>query len=271
MKRNHWMGIAVMVAAILGVGGSTARAEDKKDAAQGAAPEAGAATPQDSEPNEDEDTPQFLATMTITGDVRFGVTRHRECGPLSFKATERSTLFTEQPTRQATSVPTADFVKEWSSLYGSVSPNAQLELFSRTGAFQHAVVYFKSAPTWDEKSKTVTFSRACLIHIADETQKLKPTRTFDHGALFIDSAKIGAWNSCYPKDDNGDGDGVCMEQWGSYPASCQRAGGVGHTATARGKRCKEVCNVTSCPKGCFKTYRGGTSVSNLASAYECKQ
>jgi hypothetical protein len=267
MKRNHWMGVAVMVAAILGMSGSTARAEDKKDTAQGAA---SAATTQDLGPSEDEDTPQFLATMTITGDVRFGVTKHRECGPLSFKAAARSTVFTEQPTRQATSVATADFVKDWNDWYGSVTPNAQLELFSRTGDFQHAVVYLKSAPTWDEKSKTVTFSTACLIHINDETQKPKPARMFDHGALFIDSAKIGAWNSCYPKDDNGDGDGVCMEQWGSYPASCQRAGGVGHTSTARGKRCKQVCNVTSCPKGCFSTYRAGTSVSNLASAYECK-
>src|SRR5687767_5682293 len=133
MKRNHWMGLVVTLAAILGMNASTARAEDKKTATQGVAP-ASTATTQDSGPNQDEDSPQFLATMTITGNVRLGATKHRECGPLSFKAAERTTVFTEQPTRQATSVLTADFVKDWNEWYGTVLPNAQLELFNRSGA-----------------------------------------------------------------------------------------------------------------------------------------
>lgn len=250
---------AVLVAitwALLSLGATTSLAE----------------SPSTADTSEDQDAPHFLATLTVSGKVRYTPARSRECGTLSFQSQERTMVFTERPTRQALSMSTDDLVKSWTEGYGSVPPNAQLQLFNHTGASQALVLQLKSAPTWDSATHTVSFPNACLIEIADDTQKRKPVGEFEFGALFIDSAKAFDWNSCYPKDDNAttDADGVCLEQWGSYPASCQRAGGTGHTSTARGKRCKEVCKTTTCPNGCFKSYSASVSVSDLASAYNCK-
>ena len=219
--------------------------------------------------NQDEDTPAFLGTMTTTGGVRFTATSEGKCGSLSFQTTERMTIFTERPTRQAVSKPTSELVRQWADIYGDVPPNAHLQLFSRQGGAQNSILKLGSAPSWEEATKTVTFEDVCLIDIADDTQAREPVSSFEFGALFIDTAKAFAWNSCYPSDDNGDGDEVCLEQWGSYPGSCLHAGGVGHTSTARGKRCKQVCNVSTCPNGCFTQYMSGISWNDAASAYQC--
>ena len=83
-------------------------------------------------------------------------------------------------------------------------------------------------------------------------------------------AKLFSWNSCYDNNDNAatnnsyDG---CLEQWGSYAASCLKLSG---RAYAPGKRCKNICNTTTCPKGCFKKYGAGNSGTLLASWYQCQ-
>lgn len=82
-------------------------------------------------------------------------------------------------------------------------------------------------------------------------------------------AKLFAWNSCY--DGGGDTTGAyghsgCLEQWGSYAASCLK---IQDRTYARGKRCKNLCNVGVCSKGCFNLYKASTSVDLVASFYQC--
>ena len=83
-------------------------------------------------------------------------------------------------------------------------------------------------------------------------------------------AKLFSWNSCYDNNDNaatGNSYDGCLEQWGSYAASCLKLSG---RAYAPGKRCKNICNTTTCPKGCFKKYGAGNSGTLLASWYQCQ-
>lgn len=83
-------------------------------------------------------------------------------------------------------------------------------------------------------------------------------------------AKLFAWNSCYSNNDSFDSDyqlDGCFEQWGSYPAACGKLSG---RVSAAGKRCRSVCNTTTCPKGCFSNYGAGNSLKYLASWYACK-
>lgn len=83
-------------------------------------------------------------------------------------------------------------------------------------------------------------------------------------------AKLFSWNSCYSNNDSFDSDyqiDGCFEQWGSYAAACGKLSG---RVSAPGKRCRSVCNTSTCPKGCFSDYSGVNSGKYLASWYACK-
>jgi hypothetical protein len=220
------------------------------------------------DPDEDEDEPTFLATLTITGGVRVDGEGPEPCRALTFQAKDRAVLFTERPTRQAASVPIADYVAAWSEAYESSPPNAHIQLFSSAGASFGTVVKLDGAPTWDAATSTVTFPRTCLIAVADG-EPLPEDPSFEVGALFIDGAKTFDWNSCYSKeaDSNINTYAGCLEQWGSYAASC---GKISRRDNARGKRCRKVCGKGVCSSDqCFRKYNSGVSTDLMASFYEC--
>jgi hypothetical protein len=217
----------------------------------------------------DED-PTFLLTIAAVGGVTFPNTKEGDSPPLSLIGAVHVTAFTDRPARQAQSLHANDLVVAWSEAYGDVPPNAELQLFSADGNTQSTVVELTSAPTWDAATQTMTFASACIITTHSGIDELQPAKFFDFGSLFIDGAKLFAWNSCY----SGPGEDPapypiygCLEQWGSYAASCLK---LADRQYEPGKRCKDVCNTGDCSSGCYSNYDAAGSWEYLASWYSCQ-
>lgn len=96
------------------------------------------------------------------------------------------------------------------------------------------------------------------------------TTTVDPNNPPSNGAKLFAWNSCYagPKGtstSSGYGSG-CLEQWGSYAASCLK---LGDRQYVRNTRCKKICSTWECSNSCYTNYRSSESWDLGASYYEC--
>lgn len=221
-------------------------------------------------PDEDQDKPSFLATLTITGGVRLTGNSAVPCRTLSFQAKDHTLLFTERPTRQAVNMPTAEYVAAWKEAYEASPPNAQIQLFGAGGTSFGTVVKLDGAPTWDAATKTVTFPKVCAIAVAGG-EPIPDKASFEVGALFVDGATAFKWNSCFSGSTNGGDPNSyegCLEQWGSYAASCQKIARVKYD---NDKRCKHICGRGECKSGqCYKKYDSSESGELMASAYHCE-
>lgn len=214
----------------------------------------------------DED-PTFLITIAAVGGVTFPITAEGDCFPLSLIGADHITAFLDRPGRQAQSMHASELIARWADAFEDVPPNAELQLFSADGSTQSTVVELTSAPTWDAATQTMTFASACIITTHSGIDELQPAEFFDFGSLFIDGAKLFHWNSCYAGgvDDNPYSIYGCLEQWGSYAASCLK---LSDRQYAPGKRCKDVCDTPNCD-GCYSSYDSWASWELLASTYSC--
>ncbi len=221
--------------------------------------------------DESSEDPTFLAAVMATGGGILSDEQDRDCYKLMLFGADHITLFTDRPARQAYSLHAGQFVPRWSEAYGDDPPNASLQLFNADGSTQNTIVELVSPPSWDSDTMTMTFAKVCVIASHSDPQELRPADSFNFGSLFIDGAKLFSWNSCYSVSSDGDAapysiTGACMEQWGSYPASC---GKFANKKTASGKRCKNVCPDEFCGGNCFDDYDSGNSLKYLASYYTC--
>lgn len=218
----------------------------------------------------DEQAPEYLITVTAGAGASLEAGEQSGCYALVLNDADHVIWFSDRPARQAHSAHAANLAEGWNESFADSAPNADLQLFQEDGTSVSLILTLNDPPTWEADKQTLSFDNACEIEVAgkdtgnDAVNAEIQLGEFPMAALFIDGAKLFAWNSCVSKYN----DRICMEQWGSYPASCFKAGDrPAAIAKYKGKQCKNVCKGTAC----YTKYDQGESWKNLASSYWCSE
>jgi hypothetical protein len=105
----------------------------------------------------------------------------------------RVTSFTDRPRRSAGSPLTRNLAADWGSIFGTVAPNAALEVQGASRGEDVALLELR-APRYDAATRTLTFSVRRLSHTGDPALKEFDRRAdgdavkkFGAASLFVDS------------------------------------------------------------------------------------
>jgi hypothetical protein len=211
-----------------------------------------------------DEAPEYLISVAAVEGAALKQGGREGCFTLTLTDAKHVTWFSDRPVREAHSSDAANLISLWEDAFADDPPNADLQMFGDDGGSVTVILELNDAPVWHPADQALVFANACAIHIDEDGGEAVSTAagSFPIATLFIDGAKLFAWNSCVYYNN----DYKCMEQWGSYPLSCMSGPRI-IKAKYSGKKCNNVCKNGNC----YTKYDGYDSGLNFASTYWCSK